>query len=205
MSKNHIFGLICSMLYLVVVGFAEFPPKTETPLTFTTAIPLELIVEPTQTVTDHDTEENREIDRVAKAIINKYRRVDHETAIHVATLVYQQADVHELKPELILALIATESSFNPNSLSHEGAKGYTQVIPRWHRDKILGRNIWEASVNIEVGVKVLKECFQRNRSEYSALACYNGAKSYETAIVFVRNINKHRQYFSNVIQDPNWG
>ena len=208
MSKKHIVALISAMLYLTVVGFSDFPPKTTgmKPWDFIPMLPMEnVVLQPNQSSSVLSYEDFIEKEQAAKAITRKYKRVDYETAMQVTSLVYHEARTHKLDPKLVLALVATESSFNPNSLSNKGAKGYTQVIPKWHRDKILNRDIWDVRVNIEVGVKVLKECFHRNKTEYSALACYNGATTPDKAMAYKQTIDKHKHYFIAAVKQNNWG
>lgn len=205
MSRKHIVALMLSFVYLAVVGFTDIPvnpfstqyvelpltplpdnPKQQTPTFFN----MSLFVEQDQAIT---------------AITKKYKRVSYDTAVKLVYTVYEESLKQQVDPKLVLALIATESSFNPNSLSNKGAKGYTQVIPKWHRDKILNRDIWDVKVNIEVGVKVLKDCFRRNKTEYSALACYNGATTPDKAIAYKQAIDKHKHYFIAAVKQNNWG
>lgn len=208
MSKKHFVALFSACLYLIVVGFSDFSPESKVsvkPWDFIPMIPLNLQLEPNHSESVLSYDDYKEKEHAAKAITQKYRKVDYETAMQVTSIVYHESRVHGLDPKLVLALVATESSFNPNSLSNKGAKGYTQVIPKWHKDKILGRNIWDTKVNIEVGVKVLKECFRRNKTEYSALACYNGAVTPDKAVAYKQSIDKHKRYFIAAIRQNNWG
>lgn len=207
MSKKHIVALISTIFYLMVVGFSDFPPKK------VKAAPREIIpmlfidsqLKPNHSESVLSYEDYKEKELAARAIVRKYNQVSYETAMQVTSLVYYEARTSGLDPKLVLALVATESSFNPNSLSVRGAKGYTQVIPKWHRDKILGRNIWDTKVNIEVGVKILKDCFKRNRTEYSALACYNGGISADKALAYKQTIDKHKQFFIAATKISRWG
>lgn len=112
---------------------------------------------------------------MAKNIARQYKSIDHEQARHVVKLVYIYSKQHNMRPALVLGLIGAESSFRSQAVSPVGAVGYTQVWPKWHQDKIAGRDILHTATNIEVGIKVLKECFKRRGNERGALACYNGA------------------------------
>lgn len=205
MSRKHIVALMLSFVYLAVVGFTditvnpfsvqhvELPltplpdkPKQQTPKFFN----MSLFVEQDQAIT---------------AITKKYKRVSYDTAVKLVYTVYEESLKQQVDPKLILALIATESAFNQNAISSEGAKGFMQVIPKWHQDKIKGRNIFNMHVNIEVGIEIYKECASRNKSNHSILACYNGATTYERAIVFKQAVERHRQYFIAAIPSSNWG
>ena len=209
MSKKHFAALISTMLYLIVVGFSDFPPKTvgPKPWDYIPMFPIDdgVVLQPNRSSSVLSYEDFIEKREAAKAISRKYKGVDFETAMQVTSLVYHEARTHKLDPKLVLALIATESSFNPDSLSIKGAKGYTQVIPKWHRDKILNRDIWDMKVNIEVGVKVLRDCFSRNRTEYSALACYNGATTPDKATAYKQAIDRNKNFFIAAVRQSNLG
>lgn len=95
--------------------------------------------------------------------------------------VYEQSHQYGVQPDLVVGLIAAESSFSPSAVSRVGAIGYTQVWPKWHLDRIGGRNINNPYINIQVGVDYLAECIKRRVTMYDALACYNGSDSKESA------------------------
>lgn len=95
--------------------------------------------------------------------------------------VYEQSQQYGVQPDLVVGLIAAESSFNPTAVSRVGAIGYTQVWPKWHLARIGGRNINNPYTNIQVGVDYLAECIERSNTMYDALACYNGSDSKESA------------------------
>jgi soluble lytic murein transglycosylase-like protein len=89
--------------------------------------------------------------------------------------VYASAQFAELDPRLIMAVLRTESRFNARAVSREGAKGLMQVIPRYHKDKLAGRDVYEPRTNIQVGTQILSDCFKRNKaSTLHALSCYSG-------------------------------
>jgi len=92
--------------------------------------------------------------------------------------VFNEAKRHKIDPLLLLAIIRSESTFNSNAGSSEGARGLMQVLPRWHRDKIRGRNINDVKVNIEVGTTIINDCLNKyNDNVNRALGCYLGGRS----------------------------
>lgn len=122
-------------------------------------------------------EDPKEIMR--KAIKKVYGRDFNKQLIEY---VYQEASKNDLEGDLIIGLIAAESSFRPSVKSSVGAIGYAQVWPKWHQDKIKGRDILNPYVNIEVAAKFLRECFDKNDNRtYEALACYNGSSNNKPA------------------------
>jgi len=83
-------------------------------------------------------------------------------------------------PQLLLAIIAIESRYNPFAESHVGAQGLMQVMPHVHRDKFeaLGLDISaavESVPNLIVGTQIYTDCRRRRGSVTGALACYVGA------------------------------
>lgn len=105
-------------------------------------------------------------------------RVRPSTIEAIVTRVYKEARKHDIDPFLIFSLIKAESTFNTKAASSYGARGLTQVVPRWHRDKIRGRNILDIDTNIEVGTTVLSECLLRHKDiVLKALRCYSGGAS----------------------------
>lgn len=113
----------------------------------------------------------------------------YELADYVVRTAYQEG----VDRDLLFALMAAESSFDPTALSHVGAVGYTQVWPKWHQDRINGRDIRDPKVNIQVGANYLRECLDRRGNLYEGLACYNGAKTQ----------GEKDRYFNKVIRRSN--
>lgn len=107
--------------------------------------------------------------------VKRVYKVDlpYELADHVVKM----AAMKGVSKDLLFAVIASESSFDNESKSHVGAVGYMQVWPKWHKERIAGRDINDPFVNIEVGADYLKECLEERGSLYEGLARYNGAKT----------------------------
>ena len=100
----------------------------------------------------------------------------------VAALVAASYDIGpkvQLDPELILAIMAIESGFNPFAQSPVGAQGLMQVMTGIHLDKYkhFGGKLaaFDPVTNLRVGVKVLQECIARAGSLEAGLRSYVGA------------------------------
>jgi soluble lytic murein transglycosylase-like protein len=82
-----------------------------------------------------------------------------------------------LPPELVLAVIETESHFDRFALSRAGAQGMMQVMPFW-KDEI-GRpndNLTENITNLDYGCRILQFYLAREDGAlHRALAAYNGS------------------------------
>jgi soluble lytic murein transglycosylase-like protein len=86
----------------------------------------------------------------------------------------------ELDPQLVLAVIAIESRYNPFAESHVGAQGLMQVMTRVHKEKFVDfADGVDAALNplanIQVGTQILYDCIKRRGSIRGGLACYVGA------------------------------
>jgi soluble lytic murein transglycosylase-like protein len=84
-----------------------------------------------------------------------------------------------LDPLLLLAVIAIESRFNPVAESSMGAKGLMQIIPKYHRARLMERGgedaVLDPASNIQVGARILREYVQRTGTLEAGLQFYNGA------------------------------
>lgn len=106
--------------------------------------------------------------------------VKHSDIVRMVNAAFIEGKKRNIDPFLIISLMNTESKFRPWAKSHEGARGLMQVIPRWHQDKIKGRNINHIETNIEVGTQVLADCLDKRKGNIKkALQCYSGgARNY---------------------------
>ncbi len=100
------------------------------------------------------------------------------------------AEQHDVEVELILALVKTESTFNPKAISRNGAVGLLQLMPPTARGLGLKvpayENVRKPTLNpsvderfhpiknLRAGVKYLHEMLERYDGDYSlSLAAYN--------------------------------
>ncbi|HEX5477991.1 MAG TPA: transglycosylase SLT domain-containing protein, partial [Burkholderiales bacterium] len=92
---------------------------------------------------------------------------------------YRAARSVGMDPLLVLAVISVESSFNPIAQSVMGAKGLMQIIPKYHRAKLMEYGGEEAALdpesNILVGTRILHEYVYRAGTLKAGLQLYNGA------------------------------
>jgi soluble lytic murein transglycosylase-like protein len=79
---------------------------------------------------------------------------------------------HELPPALIKAVIAAESGFNPQAISHKGAQGLMQLMP--DTSASLGvEDPLRPDQNVRGGVRYLRHLVDRYGDLSLALAAYN--------------------------------
>lgn len=106
---------------------------------------------------------------------NSDKTVTEQTAVAIVDSAFAHASKKNIDPLLILSIIKAESGFRPGIRNAYGASGLMQVVPRYHRDKIAGRNILNVRTNIEVGTDILHDCLVgSNDNFYKAMRCYSG-------------------------------
>ena len=110
-----------------------------------------------------------------------------------------------IDPAITLGIIKAESNYRTTAKSGYGAKGLMQVVPRWHRDKIKGRNVYDPRTNIEVGTQVLYDCLNKRRGNLNAaLNCYSGGagKRYKTTIANVKKEAREHMRVYAILNRP---
>jgi soluble lytic murein transglycosylase-like protein len=128
---------------------------------------------------------------------NAQKEITEQQATQIVRHVYAYATSAKISPQLVLAMMRTESGFQAKAKSGYGAKGLLQVVPRWHKDKLRGRNPYTPEVSIEVGTQVLVDCLEKHKNNtYKALNCYSGGggkKYYGKITKYQTNLNAHVQ------------
>ncbi|WP_442786554.1 lytic transglycosylase domain-containing protein [Halomonas sp. 328] len=91
--------------------------------------------------------------------------------------VYHEAALAGLSPELVMAVIQVESAFNPEAISHAGARGLMQVMPFWVDE--LGRaqdDLLDPWLNLRYGCTILAHYLAAEHGDVTrALVRYNGS------------------------------
>ena len=102
---------------------------------------------------------------------------DPEQRIKILKLVHLEASRAELPPELILAVIETESNFDHYAISVAGAIGLMQIMPFWLNE--IGRpndNLLHVDTNLRYGCTILRFYLDKENGDLRrALGRYNGS------------------------------
>lgn len=108
----------------------------------------------------------------------------------------------KLDPNLILAVMAIESGFNPFAQSAVGAQGLMQVMTKVHSEKYdsFGGKFaaFDPISNLHVGVKVLQECINRAGSIEGGLKFYVGAANLESDNGYTAKVLAEHQRLTQV-------
>jgi soluble lytic murein transglycosylase-like protein len=99
--------------------------------------------------------------------------VDVPEEAGLTQLIGHHARRHNVREDLVRAVIAVESGFNPRALSPKGAMGLMQLIPETARLYDVNRP-YDPAQNIRGGVAYLRDLLDRYQgNEELALAAYN--------------------------------
>jgi hypothetical protein len=91
------------------------------------------------------------------------------------SIIFDEARRNRLSPELVAAVVETESDFRPRLVSQKNAQGLMQIIPSTGR--LLGaEDLFNPAQNIAAGAKYLRYLHDRFGDERVALAAYNAGE-----------------------------
>lgn len=97
------------------------------------------------------------------------------TEVPYGAIIYREARRNNLSPELVAAIVQSESDFRPHLVSNKQAQGLMQIVPETGR--LLGcENPFNPSQNIAAGTKYLRYLLNRFGDERMALAAYNAGE-----------------------------
>jgi len=97
------------------------------------------------------------------------------TQVPYGSIIYREALKNELAPELIAAVVESESDFRPRLVSNKDAQGLMQIIPEVQR--LMGcDDAFDPSLNVAAGTKYLHYLINRFGDEQIALAAYNAGE-----------------------------
>ncbi len=110
----------------------------------------------------------------------------------------EMAKKHNVDPELIRAVIAAESGYNPTATSRKGAQGLMQLMPGTAQQ--LGvRDAYNAKQNLDAGVRYLRALLDKYNGDLDkALAAYNAGEGAVERAGGVPPIRETRNYVKRV-------
>lgn len=132
------------------------------------------------------------------------------TEVPFGAIIYSEARGNGLDPELVAAIVETESDFRPTLLSSKNAHGLMQLIPS--TGALMGAtDLFNPVENVRAGTKYLKYLNIRFSDPEMVLAAYNAGESavrryggippYQETQNFVKKVaRKHERYQQRVAQ-----
>ncbi len=121
---------------------------------------------------------------------NGLKPAELRSSQYIESMIHTISEQEGVDPELVKAVAKVESNYNPNAISHKGARGLMQLLPETAR-RFGVINVFDARQNIEGGVKFLKFLMTifPNNLPY-ILAAYNAG---ENAVLKYRGIPPYRE------------
>lgn len=114
------------------------------------------------------------------------------------SLVQESAEKHHVDPNLVRAVISTESNWNTAAVSRKGAQGLMQLIPTTAQKLGVG-NAFDPAQNVDAGVRYLGMLLERYKGDLSkALAAYNAGPGVVDRFGGVPNYRETRNYVQKV-------
>jgi hypothetical protein len=118
--------------------------------------------------------------------------------VELDTLVQQTAEKHHVDPNLVRAVISTESNWNADAVSRKGALGLMQLVPGTAHLLGVG-NAFDPAQNVDAGVRYLGMLLDRYNGDLNkALAAYNAGPGAVDRFGGVPNFRETRNYVQKV-------
>jgi soluble lytic murein transglycosylase-like protein len=112
-------------------------------------------------------------------------------------IIYREAVRNDLPPELVAAMVHTESDFRPTLISHKSAQGLMQIVPE--TAKILGvADPFNPEQNIAAGTKYFRYLLDRFDDKAIALAAYNAGEGKVERCRCIPPFQETRDYIARV-------
>jgi soluble lytic murein transglycosylase-like protein len=112
-------------------------------------------------------------------------------------IIFREARKNDLPPELVAAMVHTESDFRPELVSHKTAQGLMQIIPS--TAELLGvDDPFDPEKNIAAGTRYFRYLLDRFDDETMALAAYNAGEGNVARYGGIPPFAETRDYISKV-------
>lgn len=119
------------------------------------------------------------------------------------SIVHEKAEIYNIDPSIIKAVIETESNWNSRAISNKGAMGLMQLMPSTAIDMNVS-NPFDPEENIEGGTKYLKYLLEKfNGDLILALAAYNAGPKAVEKYGYVPPYTETKQYVKKVLDRYN--
>lgn len=124
-------------------------------------------------------------------------------AVSITRAAFAAAQAHGIDPTLVLAVAAVESKFKSGAVNPAtGAAGLMQIMPKWHRDQILGvggePSLMLIAPNLTVGATILAEYLDAEGGDVNdALGRYLGAAGADR---YVKRVDVERAHLTRVLK-----
>ncbi|MGA8809652.1 MAG: lytic transglycosylase domain-containing protein [Thermoanaerobaculia bacterium] len=151
-------------------------------------------------------------DRVANTLTFDLAKEEFFKAeVPYGSIIYREALKNQLSPELIAAVVESESDFRPRLVSAKAAQGLMQIVPETAR-LMHCDNPFDPHANIAAGTRYLHYLVDRFGDEKIALAAYNagegtverlggGIPQYPETIDYVHRVTTRTKLYRQRVQN----
>jgi soluble lytic murein transglycosylase-like protein len=130
----------------------------------------------------------------------KLRRLFRVDVERYDDIIKEAAGYYSLPPQLVKAVIAAESGFEPAAVSHAGAQGLMQLIPATARDMRV-RDAFDARDNIWGGARYLRILANEFRGDVRlTVAAYNAGPNAVKRAAGVPDLRETTTYVKRVLE-----
>jgi len=154
-----------------------------------------------QDVTKTVTEAPAQVAQAPTAIANaadQVKKAFFQKEIPFGGIIYNEAKKNDLPPELVAAVVHTESKFVPTARSNRGAVGLMQLVPKTGR-WLGASNLTDPAQNIQAGAKYLRYLTDRfSGDQQKAIAAYNAGEGNVRRFHGVPPFKETRNYVQRV-------
>ncbi|HEY2934252.1 MAG TPA: lytic transglycosylase domain-containing protein [Acidobacteriota bacterium] len=110
----------------------------------------------------------------------------------------KHAGIHGVDPDLVRAVMATESGYNPIAVSNKGAIGLMQLIPSTAK-RFGVRDIFDPEQNVEGGVKYLRFLLDLFNNDLKlTLGAYNAGENVVKRLGAIPNYRETTSYVKRI-------
>ncbi|MBV9497517.1 MAG: lytic transglycosylase domain-containing protein [Acidobacteria bacterium] len=136
--------------------------------------------------------------KVAAAVTDSVKEDFFKTQVPFGKIIYQEAVKNNLPPELVAAVVHTESKFKPTARSAAGAQGLMQLVPK--TGKWMGaQDLMNPTQNVAAGAKYLRYLSDRfDGDTQKAIAAYNAGEGNVRRFNGVPPFKETRSYITRV-------
>lgn len=135
--------------------------------------------------------------RESPLTLDVFREDFFRANIPYGSIIHREATRNHLPPELVAAMVHTESDFRAHLVSNRSAQGLMQIIPSTAR--ILGiDDPFDPEKNIAAGTRYFRYLLDRFDDETLALAAYNAGEGNVTRFGGVPPFGETQEYIEKV-------
>lgn len=117
--------------------------------------------------------EKLELVGTLKEKITSHFPIPQTEANEFATWIVHSADKHGIDKILLTSIVATESSFRKDAVSHKGAIGPAQIMPKYWEEFCAPLDLSDPRDNIDCGARILSHLMELCWDESCAIQSYN--------------------------------